>query len=153
MGATVPRHPGRAGRGRTTACAAGVLDRPVTVFGEAEILAFRRARERRGIKPATVNRDLRMVRALLRTTVPHFRFPDGAFQPEDETRVRFLSPADEPRLFAAWEPPFRQIARVAALTLMRLSEIRLLRRDDVHLDQRVVLLPRAKTGARPVVLN
>jgi integrase len=118
-----------------------------------EILAFRRARERRGIKPATINRDLRVLRALLRKAVPGFRFPEGAFQPEDETRVRFLSPTNEPRLFAALQPPFRQIARLAALTLMRLSEIRFLRRDDVHLNQGVVLLPRAKAGARPVVLN
>jgi integrase len=129
------------------------LDQPVTAFGEAEVLAFRGARERRGINPATINRDLRVLRALLRRAVPGFRFPEGAFYPEDETRVRFLSPADEPRLFAAMPSPFRQIARLAALTLMRLSEIRLLRRDDVHLNQGVVLLPRAKTGARPVVLN
>src|SRR5262249_11681472 len=82
-----------------------------------------------------------------------FRFPEGAFYPEGETRIRFLSPADEPRLFAALEPPFHQIARLAALTLMRPSEIRLLRRDDVHLDQGVVMLRRAKTGPRPVILN
>lgn len=36
---------------------------------------------------------------------------------------------------------------------MRLSEIRRLRREDVRLEQGVVLLPRAKTGARPVVLS
>ena len=36
---------------------------------------------------------------------------------------------------------------------MRLSEIRLLRREMVHLEQGVVLLPRAKGGARPVVLS
>ena len=49
--------------------------------------------------------------------------------------------------------PFREIAKVAALTLMRLSEIRLLRREHVHLEQGVVLLPRAKAGARPVILS
>ena len=58
-----------------------------------------------------------MLRALLRKTVPEFRFPEGVFYPEDETRVRFLSSADEPRLFAALAPPFRQIARLAALLL------------------------------------
>jgi integrase len=131
----------------------GPLDRPVTAFNDSEILAFRGVRERRGIKPATINRDLRVLRALLRRAVPGFRFPEGAFYLEDETRVRYLSPADESRLFTALAPPFRQIARLAALTLMRLSEIRLLRRDDVHLNQGVVLLPRAKAGARPVVLN
>src|SRR5262249_42633203 len=34
-----------------------------------------------------------------------------------------------------------------------LSEIRLLQREMVHLEQGVVLLPRAKAGARPVVLS
>jgi integrase len=45
------------------------------------------------------------------------------------------------------------MARLAALTLMRLSEVRLLRREHVHLEQGVILLPRAKAGARPVILS
>jgi integrase len=45
------------------------------------------------------------------------------------------------------------MSRLAALTLMRLSELRLLRREMVHLEQGVVLLPRAKAGARPVILS
>jgi integrase len=49
--------------------------------------------------------------------------------------------------------PFPEIAKVAALTLMRQGEIRLLRREMVHLEQGVILLPRAKGGARPVILN
>ena len=49
--------------------------------------------------------------------------------------------------------PYREIAKLAALTLMRLSEIRLLRREDVRLEQGVILLPQAKAGARPVVLS
>jgi integrase len=36
---------------------------------------------------------------------------------------------------------------------MRLSEIRTLRREHVHLEQGVVMLPRAKAGARPVILS
>ena len=34
---------------------------------------------------------------------------------------------------------------------MRLSEVRTLRREDVFLDQGVVMLPRAKEGPRPVI--
>jgi integrase len=49
--------------------------------------------------------------------------------------------------------PFREIAKLAALTLMRRGEVRTLRREMVHLEQGVVLLPRAKGGARPVILN
>lgn len=39
------------------------------------------------------------------------------------------------------------------LILIRLSEIRLLRREHVHFEQGVVMLPRAKAGARPVILS
>lgn len=129
------------------------LDRPISEFGEREVFAFRQARERAGIKPATINRDLRVLRALLRRVAPDFRFPGDAFHGEDETRVRWLRPDDERRVFAAMRSPFREIAKLAALTLMRMGEILRLRREDVHLEQGVILLPRAKAGARPVVLN
>jgi integrase len=49
--------------------------------------------------------------------------------------------------------PFREMAKLASLTLMRLSEIRLLRREMVHLEQGAILLPRAKAGARSVILS
>jgi hypothetical protein len=39
------------------------------------------------------------------------------------------------------------------LTLMRLSEIRLLTREQVHLDQGIVLLPKAKAGSRALILS
>ena len=49
--------------------------------------------------------------------------------------------------------PFREITKLAALTLIWHGEIRLLRREMVHLEQGVILLPPAKGGARPVILN
>lgn len=49
--------------------------------------------------------------------------------------------------------PFREMAKLAAPTLMRQGEVRRLRRADVHLEQGVILLPRAKGGARPVILS
>lgn len=122
-------------------------------IGEAEIFAFRQARVRRGTKPSTINRDLRTVRAMLRKARPEFRFPRGAFFPEDETRVRWRRPNEEIMVLEPMRSPFREMAKLAALTLMRLSEIRLLRREYVHLEQGVVLLPRAKAGARPVIVS
>ena len=44
--------------------------------------------------------------------------------------------------------PFREIAKLAALTLMRLSEIRLLRRDMLHLEQGVILVPTGQGGCQ-----
>src|SRR5215813_130726 len=90
---------------------------------------------------------------MLRKTRPDYRFPPGAFFEEDETRVRWLRPEEEILAIEPMRSPFREIAKLAALTLMRLSEIRLLRREMVHLEQGVVLLPHAKAGARPVILN
>jgi integrase len=73
--------------------------------------------------------------------------------PEDETRVRWLTPDEQTRLFAHLREPFGAIARLAMLTLMRQGEILTLRRADVHLDQGVILLPKAKAGSRAVILS
>jgi integrase len=131
----------------------GALDQPLSEFGGRAILAFRHARDRAGVKAATINRDLRVIRAMLKRALPEFRFPAGAFFPEDETRVRWLQAKDETLVLEPMASPFKEIAQLAAFTLMRLSEIRLLRREFVHLQQGIVLLPRAKGGARPVVLS
>ena len=90
---------------------------------------------------------------MLKRGRPDFRFPAGAFYPEDETRVRWLRPEEELLVLETMDAPFRGIAKLAALTMMRLSEVRLLRRDMVHLAQGVILLPRAKGGARAVMLS
>jgi len=89
---------------------------------------------------------------MLKRVRPDFRFPPGAF-PEDETRVRWLRPDEELTVLEVMRSPFREIAKLAALTLMRQGEIRRLRREDVHLEQGVIMLPRAKAGARPVILS
>jgi integrase len=147
-----------------------LLDKPVTEIGDAEIFAFRNARAREGRriiettgaerrvrrvpnKPSTINRDLRTLRAMLKKARPEYRFPGGAFFKEDETRVRWLRPEEELLVLEPMPSPFREIAKLAALTLMRMTEIRTLRRPYVHLEQGVVLLPQAKAGARPVVLS
>jgi integrase len=67
--------------------------------------------------------------------------------------VRWLRPEEELLVLEPMPSPFRAIATLAALTLMRMTEIRTLRREAVHLEQGVVMLPRAKAGARPVILS
>jgi integrase len=68
-------------------------------------------------------------------------------------RSKMLTPAEEQALFAAMTEPGRSIARLAALTLMRLSEIRFLKPEQVDLTHGLVLLPRTKTIPRQVVLS
>jgi integrase len=147
-----------------------LLSKAVSAIGDADVFAFRNARLREGkravevvngekrtrrvpAKASTINRDLRTLRAALKRARPDYRFPGGAFFKEDETRVRWLRPEEELLVLEPMASPFREIAKLAALTLMRLSEIRLLRREYVHLEQGVVLLPQAKAGARPVILS
>jgi len=149
-----------------------LLTKPVGRITDADLFAFRRMRAERSCftprpkdperkparppapaRPSTINRDLRTLRAMLKRARPDFKFPAGAFFPEDETRVRWLRPDEELLVLETMAAPFGAMAKLAALTLMRLSEIRTLRREMVHLEQGVVLLPQAKAGARPVILN
>jgi integrase len=146
------------------------LDKPVSAISDADLFAFRNGRAREGkvvyeqiggkkherrapSKPGTINRDLRTLRAALKWVRPEYRFPGGAFFPADDTRVRWLRPEEELLVLEPLPSPVREIAKLAALTLMRQGEILSLRREYVHLEQGVVLLPRAKGGARPVILN
>ena len=147
-----------------------LLGKPVSAIADVDVFAFRNARARSGklvivveagkpverrvpAKASTINRDLRTLRAALKKARPEYRFPAGAFFREDETRVRWLRPEEELLVLGAMTSPFREIAQLAALTLMRMTELRRLRREDVHLEQGVILLPQAKAGARPVILS
>ena len=102
---------------------------------------------------STVNRDLVTLRAALKKARPDYRFPPGALFRDDHTRVRWLRPEEELLVFEPMPAPFREIARLAALTLMRLTEVRTLRWEMVHLEQGVILLPQTKTEPRPVILS
>jgi integrase len=108
----------------------------------ADLFGFRQARLRCGTKASTINRDLCTIRAMLKRARPEFHVPAGVFFPEDETRVRWLRPEEEVLVLETMPSPFREIAKLAALTLMRLSEIRLLRRDMIHLEHSVDGKPR-----------
>ena len=159
------------GRAVTTAkaieaVAPTLLALPIGRVTARDVYDFRQARLRAGAKPSTINRDLRTIRAMLKQARPDFKFPGAAFLPEDETRVRWLRPEEELLVFdampqatrptrktASRELPFAAMARLAALTLMRLGELRTLKREDVRLEQGVVMLPKAKAGARPVILS
>lgn len=130
-----------------------LLTKSVGKVTQADLFGFRQARLRSGTKASTINRDLRTIRAMLKKARPEFHVPAGVFFPEDETRVRWLRPEEEILVLDTMPSPFGEMAKLAALTLMRLSEIRFLRREMVHLEQGVVLLPQAKAGARPVILS
>ena len=138
---------------RLEECFGKRMDEPLTKFTEADVYGFREYRTTAGVKGGTINRDLRSLRAMLKRAQPGFRFPAGAFSPENETRMRWLKPEDELLIFATMPAPFGDMARLAAITMMRLTEIRTLRREQVDLAQGVVTLPRTKTEPRHDVLS
>ncbi len=93
-----------------------VLDKAVSTFGDTDVFAFRNGRRAAGTKPSTINRDLRTLRAALKLARPEYRFPGKAFFKEDETRVRWLRPEEELLVLEPMASPFREIAKLAALT-------------------------------------
>ena len=129
------------------------MDEGLTKLMATDLYAFRKGREEGGARPATVNRDLRVMRAMFKKALPDFRFPGDLFRKEDETRVRWLEPVQELDVMSRLRSPFREMADLARLTMMRLTEISTLKRTQVMLGQGVIQLPRSKTGPDTVVLN
>lgn len=151
---------------RLEECFKARVHEPLATLTEADLFAFRTWRVQQRCKASTINRDFRTIRAMFKWADPDFRFPRGVFFKEDETRVKWLKPEDEVLAFATVRTevrvgpkrgmrpvPFRDMSRLAAITLMRLTEVRTLRREYVDLAQGVVTLPRTKTEPRHVVLN
>jgi integrase len=138
--------------------APALLACPIRSVAPGAIFAFRQAREAAGCKPNTIIRDLRVLRAMFnlmaRTGVGGGGLiTQDMFPPENLTRLRVLQPDDEARVFPLVPEPFRTMARLAALTLMRQAEIRTLERDMIHLEQGLILLPKTKSIPRAVVLG
>lgn len=98
-----------------------LLDLPVSRIGDRELYAFTRARSAKAT-PGTINRDLRTLRAMLKRARPEYRFPGAVFFPTNDTRVRWLRPEEEILVLETMPSPFREIAKLAELTLMRQGE-------------------------------
>jgi integrase len=129
-----------------------LLRRPVSTLDDDALFRFKAARERAGCQPSTINRNLGTLLAAVRLVRPEFRRPVGLFR-KTAQRVRWLAPEEELLVLDVLPLPFRHIAKLAALTLMRLSEIRTLRREHVRLAEGVVVLPTTKTEPRLVILS
>jgi hypothetical protein len=147
-----------------------LLDLPVSRIGDTEIFAFRNARARAGVviydlvddikmprripaKQSTINRDLRTLRTALKRARPELSLPGRSVLPRGQD-ARPLAAAGggaaHPRGHAVAVPRDRQARRSDAYADDRDPDAAA---EEVHLEQGVILLPRAKAGARPVILS
>jgi integrase len=136
-------------------------DTPITEVTAQRIAQYDRARateksrRKRPVMPATVNRELSILRHLLRLCeewgyiekVPRIRLA-----PEPEGRLRFLAEEEMVRLLTACEqsknPYLSTIVTIALNTGMRKGEILGLEWDRVDFSRGVILAEKTKSGRR-----
>lgn len=114
-------------------------------IGSREIERFKAKKVKDGLKPATINNRLTVLRKMLTTaqewgiieTVPRFRW---LRKPPPEFDFFDFDEAD--RLVAAAEPEWRTMILTALKTGLRLGELRALRWDDVDLVARKLVVRR-----------
>src|SRR3989454_5117792 len=156
---------------RSLRCVRLNLDRLLTEFGRetplTEITADRvshykvmramdKTRSGKAVSPATVNRELAVVRHLLRLAVEEWgwldKVPAVRLLKEPEGRLRFLTEDEIARLLAACaesqNPQLHAVVVVALNTGMRLGEIMGLVWERVDFSRGVILLERTKRGRR-----
>jgi integrase len=106
-----------------------------------------RPRQRNGkpIAPATVNRKIALLRAVVNAAAREYQWLDQAplFRclPERNERVRFLSPAEVQRLLSVLEEPYRSMAMLAVATGLRLGNIKDLTWEQVDFGRRQMTFP------------
>jgi integrase len=105
----------------------------------------------RGRKPGTVNRHLTLLKAFLRDALATGKLETDPARfvkklRENNQRVRFLSEAEEQRLFEALPKKYRPAVRFAILTGMRRAEIFDLEWRDIDLLNQIATIREPKEG-------
>ena len=113
---------------------------------------------KRGIRPATVNLRLAVIRNLLRIARDEWQWIDGVprvrLLPVNNARDRWLTPQEADRLVAVSPPHLQALIRFALATGCRAREITGLEWDRVDLKRRTAWLNQTKNGTpRGVPLN
>lgn len=106
-----------------------------------------RPRQRNGkqIAPATVNRKIAMLRAVINAAAREYQWlaqaPLFRCLPERNERMRFLTPSEVQRLLAVLEEPYRSMAMLAVATGLRLGNIKNLAWEQVDFGRRQMTFP------------
>lgn len=113
------------------------------------------ARKAEGVENATVNRDVGVLRHMLRLAVRKWRWlrqePYIEMLPENGPRERELSEEEEARLKPVCSAAFWDLVQAAIFTGMRQGELIGLRESQVDLAGRVIDFPPTKRGKKRLV--
>lgn len=108
-------------------------------------LARKRERGDGKVKPATINRKISTLRSVMTTASRRYlwidRVPLYQLLPENNQRVRFLTPTEVHRLTDALPEPYRSLALFAVSTGLRRSNVMHLRWSWLDLTKKTVTLP------------
>lgn len=133
--------------------ASALANRRADQLTVADIEAYARARLAAAKKPApaTVNRELAVLRAALRWVakrgdIPAWSIPPIQMLREPPGRVRVLSAEEERRLLDACPPRLRLVVLIALNTGMRRGEILGLRWRDIDLEHGFIRVERSAPG-------
>ena len=110
-----------------------------------EDLATPRQRDGKPKKPASVNRKIAMLRAVMNAAAREYQWLDSAplFRciPERNERLRFLTPPEVHRLLNALKEPYRSMAKLAVATGLRQANVLGLTWKQVDFTKRVLTFP------------
>jgi integrase len=135
----------------------GLLALPLVAVTDKHIATYRDRRREAGISDGTIVRDFRSLRAAIKAWRPDFKITAEVFPPENLTRVRLLTDDRRaevvPYMADVYGLRFARMAQLALMAVMRLTEVRTLRRSMVNRAACCIELPRAKEGPRLINLT
>ncbi len=108
------------------------------------------AKDGRRVTPAAVNRDLAVLRILFNLAVRSRKAKENPvvgvkLLPENNLRMRVISPEEEWKYLSASSQPLRDVATLILETGMRPGEVFKLRKEDVTLELAFLRIPCGKT--------
>lgn len=121
------------------------------------IVAFKNKRYADGVKPATINRELAMLKKAFNLACREWEWAKDnpvcrvSMEREQNTRDRWLTEEEEGRLLAAAAPWVRELIVFAINTGMRRGEILALTWAGVDFTRRTVTVFRSKNGERRTI--
>lgn len=134
--------------------------KPLDTINRAVIDSITRTKLATGVAPATVNRTLALVRAILRRCERDWEWIDKSpavrLLKEPTKRIRYLTRPEADRLLAALPPHLADMARMALATGLRSANVTGMRWDQVDLERRMAWIHPDQAKARraiPVPLN